>query len=95
MSQIVIRRPHGLSHTQARSVAEQMAAHLHQRLQMVWEWQGDTLHFQRSGVKGQVAVGAEELLLDIRLGLLLAPMKSRIEQEIESYIAERLAVAGT
>jgi putative polyhydroxyalkanoate system protein len=52
-------------------------------------WHGDELHFSRPGVDGHIAVGADELHVHARLGLLLAPLRNAIEREIETHLERR------
>jgi putative polyhydroxyalkanoate system protein len=95
MSDIKYRRPHSLSLAQAKKVAQKTADDLAQEYDLVSEWEGDTLHFRRSGVDGQLAVTPAEIRLDVRLGFLLRPFKARFEQHIERHLDELLAAAGS
>lgn len=90
MSHIDIRRSHSLNLAQARAAAESVAAQLNQEYHLHHYWQGDTLHFKRSGVDGHMEVGMDELRLQIRLGFLLSPWKSRFEQVIHRHLDELL-----
>lgn len=51
------------------------------------EWDGDTFRFERSGVKGFLAVGEEGLHLSMSLGFLLKGFKSPIENAIRGQLA--------
>jgi putative polyhydroxyalkanoate system protein len=52
-------------------------------------WEGDVLHFQRSGVDGHIALQPKELHVSAQLGFLLSAMKGTIEQEIKRVLGER------
>ena len=54
-------------------------------------WEGDTLHFTRSGVDGHIALAPNELHVTAQLGFLLSAMKGPIEQEIRRVLSERFA----
>ena len=47
------------------------------------------LYFERTGVHGQSEVDENHIHIQAQLGFLLAFMKSRIEEEIESVLADR------
>ncbi len=86
MAHIDIRRSHALSHEHARASAEQVAAHLDQRFDLTYRWEGNSLHFQRAGVDGHIDVEETEVWIRVHLGLLLLPMKGLFEREIHRYM---------
>lgn len=88
MSEIHITRHHGLSHKKARAAAERVAEELSAEFNLQWEWNGDVLHFHRSGVDGQLAVGKKEIEIRARLGFLLSAFRSGIEEEIHKFCDE-------
>ena len=88
MSDIIIRRPHGKTHAEARAAAEQMAAELKKEFALNYAWHGDVLHFKRTGLSGQLTLDSREVALDIRLGFLLSALKSTIEREIHRFFDE-------
>lgn len=90
MSTIEIRHAHSLPPTQARQAVEEFAVKLGQRFGLDYRWEGDALHFKRSGVDGQIALLPGALLVTAKLGLLYAAMKGPIEQEMRRVLSERL-----
>jgi putative polyhydroxyalkanoate system protein len=90
MSTIDIRHPHDLSPADARRAVEEFATRLGQRFGLDYRWEGDVLHFKRSGVDGHIALMPGQLHVNARLGLLFAAMKGTIEQEMRRALAERL-----
>lgn len=86
MAKIRIRRRHGLSPSEARALVEQLRAALGRDLGAQSQWQGDELHFHRAGASGRIALGAGFIDLEVRLGLLLAPLKTGIEQAIHQRL---------
>jgi len=88
MPKIDIRRPHQLPIAEARAVVDQVAARMHEKFGMDGRWQGDTLLFSRPGVSGAIAVGSDTIQVKAELGLLLAPLKGMIEQEIRRKLDE-------
>ncbi|MFN7136040.1 MAG: polyhydroxyalkanoic acid system family protein [Thermomonas sp.] len=82
MSRIDIRHAHALSKAQARKAVEEVARKLQERFEVDCAWQGDALHFSRSGVDGQIHVHA-------KLGFLAAMFKEPIEAEIRRVLKEK------
>jgi putative polyhydroxyalkanoate system protein len=88
MPTIDIHRPHQLSLPEAHAVVDQVAARMREKFGMEGQWQGDTLRFSRSGVKGSIAVAADAIHVHAELGLMLAPLKGMVEQEIRRKLDE-------
>jgi putative polyhydroxyalkanoate system protein len=93
MSHIVIHRDHELTLDQARETAETLAGQLAERYEISHHWQEDSLHFERSGVSGQIDLEPGVIRISVRLGFLLVSLKSRLEQEIHRQLDERLGPA--
>ena len=89
MSHIDIRHAQSLTHKQARKAVEDVALKLADRFGMDHRWEGDVLHFNRSGVDGRITVEPKELHVTAKLGFLLAAMKGPIEQEIRRVLGEK------
>lgn len=90
MSDIVVRRRHGLALAKARRLAETMARKLHDDFGGTYEWEGDTLRFRRTGASGDVVVTRDDFEIRIAISFLLAPLRSRIEREIVAFCDEQL-----
>ena len=86
MATISIGKTHHLSQRQAKSVAERLAKDLEKRFDLAWSWEGDDVHFERPGVSGSMHVGKSKITLDVKLGLLLTPLKPAIEKEIHAQL---------
>ena len=82
MATLSITKQHHLSHKKAREAAQKVADDLRQRFALDYEWNGDTIAFERAGLKGELHVGKQEVRLDARLGLLLSALKPAIEQAV-------------
>ncbi len=70
----------------AQSAADELAADLAEKFDIEYGWDGDFIHFERPGVDGQIEVGGEVIHVQARLGLLLLFLKTRIEDEICTYL---------
>ena len=93
MSHIVIHRDHALTLDQARAAAEALAGQLAERYDISYHWQENSLHFERSGVSGQIDLEPGVIRVNVRLGFLLVSLKSRLEQEIDRQLDEMLGSA--
>lgn len=89
MSTIEINHPHSLSPAQARKAVEDFAIKLGKKFGLDYRWEGDVLHFKRSGVDGQITMQPGQLQVRAKLGLLFAAMKGPIEQEMRRVLGER------
>lgn len=86
MSAIDITRRHNLDHDRAIKAADDLAKSLSQRFDVDYKWDGDVLHFKRSGAKGEMTVSADTIHLHMELGLMLRAFKPRIEKEIHDQL---------
>ena len=93
MSHIVMHRDHELTLDQARAAAEALAGQLAERYDISHHWQEDSLHFERSGVSGQIDLEPGLIRVSVRLGFLLVSLKSRLEQEIDRQLDKMLGSA--
>jgi putative polyhydroxyalkanoate system protein len=91
MPKIDIHRPHHLSTSEARAVVDKVAARMQEKFGMEGHWQDDTLLFSRPGVSGSIAVGNDAVRVKAELGLMLAPLKGMVEQEIRRKLDEHFA----
>ena len=90
MATISIARKHSLSPKKAKAAAEKIAKDLHKRYDLEYEWNGERIEFERSGVSGHLSVGKERIALEVSLGWLLTPLKPAIEREITAQLDKLL-----
>ncbi len=91
MSDISLRRRHGRSPEEAKKIAEKIIAKVASEYDVKYRWKGDSVVFERSGLNGHLDVTADEIQIQAKLGLLLRPLKSRIEKEVNSVMDANLA----
>jgi putative polyhydroxyalkanoate system protein len=89
MSNIDIRHSHSLPPDQARKAVQEVAEKLAERFGVDYDWAGDVLNFNRSGVDGHIALEPDQLHVTAKLGFLLGTMKGPIEAEIRRVLDER------
>ena len=91
MATIVVRRQHDLGIAKAKKLAQSMAVRLKGDFGGSFEWNGDVLRFERTGASGSLAVTRDNVQVHVDLGLLLSPLRPRIEREITAFLDEHLA----
>ena len=91
MARIDIRRKHGGSVKEAKAAVDKTAKAIAKKFDITSAWEGDTLHFQRSGVDGHIKVTKAEVHVYAELGFLLGMMKSMIEEEIGRQLDKHFA----
>ena len=88
MSDIRIRRRHGMTPKAARQAADRIARRLDEEFELAHEWDDNVLHFKRSGVSGELVVDNKEVHIRVRLGFLLMAIRPRIEAKIHRFFDE-------
>lgn len=83
MADIDIHRKHKIGLKKAKVAAQRLADDLAEDFDLTTEWQGNVLHFTRSGVTGRLAVTKDHVSLQAKLGFLLSALKPRIERRVE------------
>lgn len=86
MSNIDITAHHDMSLEKAQEAADALAQDLAEKFDIDYGWDGDFIHFERTGVDGSIQINEQHIHIQARLGLLLAFMKGRIENEIGGYL---------
>jgi putative polyhydroxyalkanoate system protein len=94
MSQIRLRRKHKLGQQQARKTAEKLAKKLASEYKAKYRWIDDRLEFKSSGVSGQLNIKEDEVEVRMELGMMMRPLKSKIEQRLRAELDGILADAG-
>ncbi len=91
MPRISVRRQHAFGLAKAKDLARSIARRLKDDYGGSFGWQGDVLHFERPGASGSVAVTKDDFRVHVDLGVLLSPLRSRIEREIVKFFDEHVA----
>jgi putative polyhydroxyalkanoate system protein len=91
MSQIRVERKHQLGKEVAKQKAERLVDKLVSKYDMTAQWNGDVVDLKRSGVTGQVAVGDDSVVVELKLGMMLSMMGPMIESEIDRALDKALA----
>jgi putative polyhydroxyalkanoate system protein len=91
MATIHVTRNHNLDRKHIRKEVENLAEKLKDELSINYQWDKDRLVFERTGAKGFIQISKDDLEIEIKLNLVLTPLKGTIEKSITSYLDERLA----
>lgn len=83
MADISIIHEHKLTPKKAREAAQKVADSISEEYGLACEWEGDTLHFERSGVQGQLTLEKKKAEMFIRLGFLMSAMAPMIQAKVE------------
>jgi len=93
MPDIKMIKYHSLSMAAARSLVQKAADDLAEAYDLTSRWVGNTLHFRRSGVEGEMRVTESEIDLEVTLGFLLKAFKAKFVENIEHTFETLLATA--
>ena len=91
MSRIDISAQHEMNLEHAQQAADELAGDLAEKFSIDYGWDEDIIHFERPGVHGTITVVKNEIRIQAELGIFLAFLKSRIEEEIVSYLEEHFS----
>ncbi len=93
MPDIELVKPHSLTIAKAKALVQKAADALAAEYDLSSEWHGNTLHFHRSGIDGQMHVTGSEVRLHVTLGFLLKAFKrtfvDHIERNFDRLFAEQ------
>jgi putative polyhydroxyalkanoate system protein len=95
MADIEFVKLHSLTVAKARALVQKTADALAAEYGLGSEWHGNTLHFHRSGVDGEMHVTESEVRLHMTLGLLLKAFKGTFVDHIERNFDRLLAEQET
>ena len=91
MSVIRLSRCHQLDQASQEAALERLAAHLGDKLGASVAREARTIQFNGSGFSGTITLDAERVVGEVRLGLMMRPLKGIITKEIEAGLDHYLA----
>ena len=91
MSVIRLSRCHQLDKAAREAALERLAAHLSDTLGASVAREARTIQFDGSGFSGTVTLDEERVVGEVRLGLIMRPLKGIITKEIEAGLDQYLA----
>ena len=94
MSDIKFQHAHNLGLAQARALAGQWVQEAAGKMGLSCRTEAgtdhDVVHFERSGVKGQMRVSGDQFDLEVKLGMMMSAFKPVIEAEIRKHLGKLL-----
>lgn len=90
MATIRITKKHEMAPETVRSEVERLAESLASEFSTDYSWQGDRMQFRRSGASGYIDIHEHKVEIEIKLGVLLTPLKATIESKITDYLDRKL-----
>ena len=91
MATIKVKRGHSLGMDKAQESVEMLARKLKKDLDADYHWEGPTLKFSRPGASGHIDVSDDSVQVEVRLGMLLSPLKGSIQKTIEDEMDSHLS----
>ena len=91
MSVIRLSRCHQLDQAALEAALERLSAHLSDTLGASVAREARTIQFDGSGFSGTVSLDAERVVGEVRLGLMMRPLKAVITKAIEAGLDHYLA----
>lgn len=85
MADIRVERRHTIGKAAALAAALRVAERMRDKAQVQYRVNGDAIEFERSGASGRIVVSDETVVAEVKLGLLLTPMRGFIEEKIDDY----------
>jgi putative polyhydroxyalkanoate system protein len=85
MADIRVERSHALGKEAALRAALRVAERMKEKAQVDYRVQGDVIEFERTGAKGRLSVTEDRVVAEVKLGLMLKPMRGLVEGKIEEY----------
>lgn len=90
MSKIKVTRRHAIGAKKARTAVDKLASSLRDELDADYHWEGSTLQFTRTGASGHIDVSDDDVKVEIKLSVLLSPLKGKIKKTIEDEMDKYL-----
>jgi putative polyhydroxyalkanoate system protein len=90
MATIHITRAHQLDQETVRDKVQELANTLVEKLSAEYQWEQERLIFKRAGANGFIRIGNQELEVEVKLGMMLRPLKGTIEKTITEYLDQQL-----
>ncbi|MBD2858504.1 polyhydroxyalkanoic acid system family protein [Spongiibacter sp. KMU-158] len=91
MSDIAIVQTHTLSESELLELVQMVVDKMEQRYQLVPTWVAEnTVSLQRTGVKGMLTFDAQQVEVNIKLGMMMRPLRGTIENAVREALREKL-----
>lgn len=89
MPVIKVERSHALGEEEATRRAKELIREFADRLKADVKWNGQDASFKGTGFTGSARVAADSIAVNVDLGMLLSPMKGKVETRLKAAIDEK------
>ena len=93
MADISIVQEHKVTPKKAREAAQKVADKIADEYGLECEWEGDVLHFERSGVQGSLTLEKKKVAMFIKLGFMMSAFSSTIEAKVAENMKQVFGAA--
>ena len=91
MSTIRVSRSFTQDIETVREAAEELAQELASNYGIRYSWQGNTASVSGKGVKGSLQLSDNELLVEMKLGMLASAFAPQLRKAVDDYLDKYLA----
>lgn len=91
MSSVQIVHRHNKSEEEVRSLLQEVEESLRTRYGVSTRWREDAVSFKRSGLSGELRMEPQCVVINLKLGVMLAMHSRKIQTELERVVADKLA----
>ncbi len=91
MPKVIVSKKHNLSVGEAKKKVDIFADSIQKKYNITGEWSGDRYNFKRTGASGFVRVTEGKIAIEVDLSLMLAPLKSKVEDRVRQTLDKELA----
>ena len=88
MADISMKRKHDLDPEEVQARIAKLAGRLSDRLGGSWCWEGQEAICEARGAKARVGFDETSISMQVKLPMMLRPMRGRLEAKIEEYFDE-------
>ena len=85
MADIRVEKTHALGKEAALQAALRVAERLKEKAQIEFQVAGDVIELTRTGATGRLTVSDDRVIAEVKLALMLRPMRGLVEAKIEEY----------
>ena len=91
MANITINRSHNMSEQALKEKLDMLSAKMQDRFDLSCSWKNEQcMTFKRSGVDGEITLQADQINLQVKLGMMMGAFKGVIEKEINQFMDKEI-----
>ncbi len=92
MAKISLRKKHSKSQSEVKAMVDDLARSLAERYDASTRWEGDhAVVIKHARLNGRLEILSDEVLVEVKLGMLAGAFKGTIESELRRALDEKLS----